>query len=622
LNFRTLNELARKDLVRGLPKLKYEKEYLCPSCQFGKSKKLSHPLKIVNNNTEVLNTLHMDLYRPMKVKSINEKKYIMVIVNDYTRFGWVRFSRKKDETPEVFKKFIILTQRALNSTVRYLRTDNGTEFVNKTLTKFCEIVVITHNISVPQTLQQNDVVERWNQTLMEAARTMVIFAKALMFLWAEAMATAKRTRTIQETVHVTFDELTKAMTSVQYSTGLGPNSMAPGHNGVGPEVNNLQSGRISYGLVTEITPDSPSTTTVTEDAPSATTITSSSNTSPPNTSVDGFENTTTTSSSESFRNFVTNEFDSEASSSGTVNMDVKTTFLNGELNEVVYVNKPKGFVNPDLPTHMYKQKKALYGLKQALRAWYDKLSSYIANKEENHALVADDKAPTEFALMAKSSSSSENKVFGLHIMRLIASLQLHGGSDLLTLLVCIPSASNGKKKHPSDTYVFTMKMEILLDPNQTSSTNLNGNGNVVAARAEVNATENNTDLDVIEEVNANCILMANLQQASTSGTQTDKTLVYDLDGSAEVYNYDNCYDNDVFNMFTQEEQYTELLEPIHEPNQVPQNDNNVIYETDDELIKKELKHVEADDQAIQTILLGLLEEIYAAVDSCETAQEI
>nr|GFC76765.1 hypothetical protein [Tanacetum cinerariifolium] len=82
------------------------------------------------------------------------------------------------------------------------------------------------------------------------------------------------------------------------------------------------------------------------------------------------------------------------------------------------------------------------------------------------------------------------------------------------------------------------------------------------------------DLDKIEEVNANCILMANLQQASSSGTQTDSTPVYDTDGSAEVH--ENCDDNKIFNMFTQEEQYTELLEPIPEPQQVPQNDNNFI----------------------------------------------
>nr|GFB86752.1 hypothetical protein [Tanacetum cinerariifolium] len=83
------------------------------------------------------------------------------------------------------------------------------------------------------------------------------------------------------------------------------------------------------------------------------------------------------------------------------------------------------------------------------------------------------------------------------------------------------------------------------------------------------------DLDEIEEVNANCILMVNLQHASTSGTQLDKALVYDTGDSAEVHLNDNCYDNEIFNMFTQEEQYTDLLEPIPEPQLVPQNDNHI-----------------------------------------------
>nr|GFC24027.1 ribonuclease H-like domain-containing protein [Tanacetum cinerariifolium] len=72
------------------------------------------------------------------------------------------------------------------------------------------------------------------------------------------------------------------------------------------------------------------------------------------------------------------------------------------------------------------------------------------------------------------------------------------------------------------------------------------------------------DLEKIKEVNASCILMANLQQASTSSTQTGNTPVYDSDGLAEVHRYDNCYNNDIFNMFTLEEQYTEILNPITE----------------------------------------------------------
>nr|GFA83012.1 retrovirus-related Pol polyprotein from transposon TNT 1-94 [Tanacetum cinerariifolium] len=308
LNFGTLNELARKDLVRGLPLLKYDKDHLCPSCQLEKSKKASHPLKTENTNKEILSLLHMDLCGPVRTETINKKRHVLVIVDDYTRFGWVRFLRMKDETPAIFEKFLRNTQLALNATVRTVRTDNGIEFINKTLTDVFERVGITHQTSVPRSSPQNGVFERRNRTLMEAARTMLIFSKALLFLWAEAVATTcytlnsslihtlygktyyellkgkkpdlkyfrvfgslcyptndyddvgklkakvdicifvgyaptkkayrvynSRTRKIQETIHVTFDELTGAMTSEQSSSEL--------------ELNALQSGRSHSKLV-------------------------------------------------------------------------------------------------------------------------------------------------------------------------------------------------------------------------------------------------------------------------------------------------------------------------------------------------------------------------------------
>nr|GEW15336.1 integrase, catalytic region, zinc finger, CCHC-type, peptidase aspartic, catalytic [Tanacetum cinerariifolium] len=156
----------------------------------GKSKKHTHKPKAENTNLEVLNTLHMDLCGPMRVQTINGKKYILVIVDDYSRFTWVKFLRSKYETSDVVIKFITKIQVGLNKTVRYVRTDNGTEFVNHTMTEYYERIGIFHQKSVPRTPQQNGVVERWNRTLVEAARTMLIFSKALMFLWAEAVATA------------------------------------------------------------------------------------------------------------------------------------------------------------------------------------------------------------------------------------------------------------------------------------------------------------------------------------------------------------------------------------------------------------------------------------------------
>ncbi|GJW08594.1 integrase, catalytic region, zinc finger, CCHC-type containing protein [Tanacetum coccineum] len=97
---------------------------------------------------------------------------------------------EKDETPEFVIKFLKQIQVGLNKTVRYIRTDIGTEFVNQVLTEYYESVSIFHQKSVPRTPQQIGIIERWNYTLVEAARTMLIFSTALMFLWVEAVATA------------------------------------------------------------------------------------------------------------------------------------------------------------------------------------------------------------------------------------------------------------------------------------------------------------------------------------------------------------------------------------------------------------------------------------------------
>ncbi|GJT97584.1 retrovirus-related pol polyprotein from transposon TNT 1-94 [Tanacetum coccineum] len=160
------------------------------ACALGKSKKSSHQTKDEDTNQEKLYLLHMDLCSPMRVASINGKRYILVIVDDYSRFTWVRFLRSKDEALEAIIKCIKNIQVRLNATIRNVRTDNGIEFVNQTLREFYENVSISHQISVARTPQQNCIVERRNRTLVEAARTMLRFSKALLFLWAEAINTA------------------------------------------------------------------------------------------------------------------------------------------------------------------------------------------------------------------------------------------------------------------------------------------------------------------------------------------------------------------------------------------------------------------------------------------------
>nr|GEX92075.1 retrovirus-related Pol polyprotein from transposon TNT 1-94 [Tanacetum cinerariifolium] len=165
LNFYAINHLARQGLVRGLPKLKFEKDHLCSACAMGKSMKKSHKPKSEDTNQEKLYLLHMDMCGSMRVESVNRKKYILVIVDDYSRFTWVKFLRSKDEAPDFIIKFLRMIQVRLK-------------------------VGIPHETSVARSPQQNGVVERHNRTLIEEACTMLIYAQAPLFLWAEAVTTA------------------------------------------------------------------------------------------------------------------------------------------------------------------------------------------------------------------------------------------------------------------------------------------------------------------------------------------------------------------------------------------------------------------------------------------------
>ncbi|GJU73685.1 retrovirus-related pol polyprotein from transposon TNT 1-94 [Tanacetum coccineum] len=117
LNFGSINHLARHGLVRGLPKLKFEKDHLCSACALGKSSKKPHKPKSEDTNQEKLYLLHMDLCGPMRVASVSRKKYILVIIDDYSRFTWVKCLRSKDEALAFIINFLKMIQVRLKETV-------------------------------------------------------------------------------------------------------------------------------------------------------------------------------------------------------------------------------------------------------------------------------------------------------------------------------------------------------------------------------------------------------------------------------------------------------------------------------------------------------------------------
>ncbi|GKA40248.1 integrase, catalytic region, zinc finger, CCHC-type containing protein [Tanacetum coccineum] len=234
-----------------------------PICLLSKASKSKSWLWHCRLNHLNFSTIN-DLAR--KDLSIKGKKYILVIVDDYSRFTWVKFLRSKDETPEFVINFLKQIQVGLNKIVRFIRTDNGTEFVNQVMSEYYEGVGIFHQKSVPRTPQQNGIVERRNRTLVEAARTMMIFSKAPMFLWAEAILQLvtptkaahwdfvgnalagghriynKRTRRLMENIHVTFDEMHQTMAPVRMSSGPEPFIMTPGQlkSGLAPTDKELE----------------------------------------------------------------------------------------------------------------------------------------------------------------------------------------------------------------------------------------------------------------------------------------------------------------------------------------------------------------------------------------------
>ncbi|GJU94841.1 putative ribonuclease H-like domain-containing protein [Tanacetum coccineum] len=173
VNFKNLNKLVKGNLVRGLPSKIFQNDHTYVACQKGKQHKASCKAKSVSSISQPLQLLHMDLFGPTSVRSINHKTYCLVITDDFSRFSWVFFLRTKDETSGILKDFIRQIENQLNQKVKTIRCDNGTKFKNRDIIEFCGSKGIKREYSNARTPQQNGVAERKNMTLIEAARTML-----------------------------------------------------------------------------------------------------------------------------------------------------------------------------------------------------------------------------------------------------------------------------------------------------------------------------------------------------------------------------------------------------------------------------------------------------------------
>nr|GEU34134.1 retrovirus-related Pol polyprotein from transposon TNT 1-94 [Tanacetum cinerariifolium] len=371
---------------------------------------------------------YRDWSTKVEVASINGKKYILVIVDDYSRYTWILFLRSKDEMPEVLRDFLTMIQRNIQAPVITVRTDRGTEFLNKTLNAFFKEEGIEHQTSTARTPEQNasdydnsdPVPQRQDGSSSADAHVPSQQELDLLFgpLYDEFFNVGSNPQDKQpptniqptsapstltfvlteenndnqaEEEHLPDDEFTNPFCAPAQEV-----AESSSHNiGQCKQGDNLQQILKCEGLhqfdrlqVWELV-DKPFGKAIirlkwlwkNKKDEYQTVIRNKARLVAKGYAqeegIDFEESFAPAARLKAIRIFVAY---ATHKSFPIYQMDVKTTFLNGPLKEEVYVAQPNGFVDPDHPEKVYRLRKAIYGLKQAPKAWYDELSKFLTSK--------------------------------------------------------------------------------------------------------------------------------------------------------------------------------------------------------------------------------------------------
>nr|GEZ17060.1 retrovirus-related Pol polyprotein from transposon TNT 1-94 [Tanacetum cinerariifolium] len=362
LNFNYINLLLKKDIVIGLPKSKYVKDQLCSTCELSKANRSSFKSKAVLSSKGRLNLLHMDLCGSMRVASINGKKYILVIVDDFSRYTWTLFLCSKDETPEVLKDFLTMIQRNLQSSVNIVRTDRGANFLNKTLNAFFKEEGIKHQTSTARTPKQNDIVLILQRMYSLHQHHQLI---QMCMLRKTTMIKQKKENDYKMmNLPILFMHRHKKKLSLPHTTLLATD----------PEMcmYALTVSTAELKNIKEVMADSAWIEAMQEELHQFDRLQGYAQ----EEGIDFEESFAPVVRLEAVRIFIAY---APHKSFPIFHTDVKTAFLNGPLKEEVYVAQPNGFVDPDHPEKVYRLRKAFYRLKQALRAWYNELLKFLTS---------------------------------------------------------------------------------------------------------------------------------------------------------------------------------------------------------------------------------------------------
>ncbi|GJY61999.1 retrovirus-related pol polyprotein from transposon TNT 1-94 [Tanacetum coccineum] len=441
-NMRLIQSLASKELVRNLPKFKFD-QHFCDACKMGKQAHASHKAKNIVSTTRCLELLHMDLFGPSAVRSYGGNRYTLVIVDDYSRYTWTRFLKDKTEAFDQFEIFSRKIQNQLGCSIVSIRTDHGREFDNEVqFGEFCNA-----NGKTPYELLRGR-----KPTLdyfrVFGSKCFILNTKDYLtkfdpksyegvFLGYSQNSKAyiilnKHTRKIEESLNVTFDETPPpSKTSPLVDDDLDEEEAIRAtkkknlENVVEDEtleIDEIVNIKESRNHPLENVIGNLNQRTLRSQAQNQSNFFCFISTiKPKNVNEALGDESWIVAMQEELNQFIANDvwelvaqgynqqeginYDETyalvarlesirillayacALDFKLFQMDVKSAFLNGFINEEVYVAQPPGFIDFEKPDHVYKLKKALYGLKQAPKAWYDRLKAFLIKHEYKMGMV-------------------------------------------------------------------------------------------------------------------------------------------------------------------------------------------------------------------------------------------
>ena len=196
LNYNSIERLSTGEIATGIScSLNGETSDGCEPCVMGKMHKLPFPKESTTRSTQLLELVHSDLCGPMEVDSKGGSKYFLTFTDDYSRYTTTYFLQKKSEVVGKFKEYVLQMEKLTGCTLKRVRSDNGGEYTSKEYMEYCKQVAgIHHQFTNPYTPEQNGVSERYNRTVMEAARSMLFHSKLPLSFWAEAVQCATYVR--------------------------------------------------------------------------------------------------------------------------------------------------------------------------------------------------------------------------------------------------------------------------------------------------------------------------------------------------------------------------------------------------------------------------------------------